>query len=131
MAATAITNPVKIARMGRPTKPLAHYTNRIRQVRERLGLTQQAAAARIGMSHQNLQRYETGKRGLKMSQAEVIARGLGVPVTQLLPSTDPAKDEQERNLLGIYRRLSADDRDRLIKMATALLPVPTVIGRKA
>jgi transcriptional regulator with XRE-family HTH domain len=123
LAATKIAITAKIRGMaGRPAKQLKSYPNRLRATREALGLSLEQVAQSAGVSHQRLARYETGDRVLKVPELERIAQAMNVPPAQLLNSVDPVDDEQERALLGIFRRLSPPDRDRALRMATALLP---------
>lgn len=107
---------------GRPSKPLAHYPNRIREVREAKGLTLKALAAKIGTSAAQLQRYETGDRGLSVHHLEVIAKALSVTACELLNGFKPVENQQEAALRDIFHRLPARDRERLVRMAAAFLP---------
>jgi len=129
--ATKVAVTAKIRGMaGRPAKRLKSYPNRVRAVREALGLSLDQVAQSAGITHQRLQRYETGDRVLKVPELERIAKAMNVPPAQLLNSVDPVEDEQERALLGVFRRLSPQDRDRALRMATALLPSGTPDGRR-
>lgn len=107
---------------GRPPNELETYPNRLRAVREAKGLTLAELAKLTGFSHQNLQRYETGERELKVWQLEKIAAKMKVRPHQLLNTVDPVDDEQEQAILSVFERLPPGERDRIIRMATALLP---------
>lgn len=48
----------------------------IRRLRERAGLTQEVLAERIGVSYQQIQKYETGANRVSTSRLFDIARGL-------------------------------------------------------
>ncbi|WP_409560242.1 helix-turn-helix domain-containing protein [Hyphomicrobium sp. MC8b] len=50
--------------------------NRVREIRKSKKLTLMQAAERIGISHTHLGRIETGVRGLSITMAKQIARGL-------------------------------------------------------
>jgi transcriptional regulator with XRE-family HTH domain len=56
----------------------------IRAQRERLGITQEALAARSAMHPVEIGRAERGTRDLRVSSIAKIARGLGVPARDLL-----------------------------------------------
>ncbi|MBI5525802.1 MAG: helix-turn-helix transcriptional regulator [Deltaproteobacteria bacterium] len=56
---------------------------RIRELRDKLGLTQEQLAERIGVSHQAVQRYEAGKVKLSFAMAQKIAKALGVSLDDL------------------------------------------------
>ena len=58
--------------------------NNILEIRQRLGLSQAAFAAAVGMSPGNISHYETGRQGVPERAARKIIRAandLGVPVT--------------------------------------------------
>ena len=57
---------------------------RIKQIRERHGITQKDFAASIGMAANTLSQYETGKRQPDPETLKLIALGLGVSVDELL-----------------------------------------------
>lgn len=48
----------------------------IRRVRQRTGITQEALAERIGMSYQQVQKYETGVNRISVSRLFDIAEAL-------------------------------------------------------
>ena len=52
----------------------------IRTERKRLGITQETLAAELGISHQQLQRFETGDNRISAGKLWHCARALGVPV---------------------------------------------------
>lgn len=58
----------------------AHVGERLRQQRLLLGLNQMQLAERIGVSFQQLQKYELGKNRASASRLWEIAQALGVPV---------------------------------------------------
>lgn len=57
---------------------------RIRQLRRRVGVSQAELADAIGLSFQQLQKYETGANRISISTLVLIARHLAVPVTALV-----------------------------------------------
>jgi transcriptional regulator with XRE-family HTH domain len=60
----------------------------IRKLRGELGLTLQDLAAQLGLSHQQLQKYETGANRVSAGVLYVTARALNVPVDALFEGVD-------------------------------------------
>lgn len=59
--------------------------NRIRVVREELGLSQQALATKIGTSQQQVQRIEAGRQSVRHDLALKICAALGTPIGKVFP----------------------------------------------
>lgn len=57
---------------------------RIRQRRKLLGMSQQKLAALVGVTFQQIQRYEFGQNRIGPERLLMMARVLGVPITFLL-----------------------------------------------
>ena len=64
--------------MGHPVD--VHVGSRVRQRRWILGITQQALAEELGVTFQQVQKYEMGVNRISASRLWAIARLLGVPV---------------------------------------------------
>ncbi len=60
----------------------------IRRLRGESGLTLQEFASRLGLSHQQLQKYETGSNRVSASVLYLIARAFSVPVDALFEGVD-------------------------------------------
>lgn len=60
----------------------------LRRLRLDAGLTLQEVAARIGLSHQQLQKYETGANRLSAGLLPGVAEALGTDVAGLFESVD-------------------------------------------
>jgi transcriptional regulator with XRE-family HTH domain len=58
-----------------------------------LGLSQSALAARVGVSFQQLQKYEAGHNRVSASRLHQIAVALGAPVSAFFPDAGPASEE--------------------------------------
>jgi transcriptional regulator with XRE-family HTH domain len=58
---------------------------RIREARVAFGMTQETLGARIGVTFQQLQKYETGKNRVSADRLYFIAQVLGVPITYFYP----------------------------------------------
>lgn len=58
--------------------------NRIRELRQKLGLTAKNLAERAGTTEATISRIESGKQSLSQSWLQKIARALGVQIVELL-----------------------------------------------
>jgi transcriptional regulator with XRE-family HTH domain len=74
-----------------------HVGARIRQRRFLLGMTQQALAARLGITFQQLQKYEMGTNRVSASRLWDIARLLDVPVEFFFDDFGTAASDGGRN----------------------------------
>ena len=63
-----------------------HVGDRIRQRRRGLGLRQADLAAALGVSFQQVHKYEAGLSEIPASRLWLISRTLNIPVASLLPS---------------------------------------------
>lgn len=64
--------------------------NRVRELRIRAGLSQQALAEKIGLSFQQIQKYEKGANRMGASRLIQIANILEVPVESLFEGLETA-----------------------------------------
>lgn len=70
----------------------------IREIRKAGGLTQAALSEKLGISYQQLQKYEYGTSDITISRLRQIAGVLGVPLQTFLP--EDAEGEQGALLIG-------------------------------
>ena len=85
----------------------------IRQLRKASGMSQSQLAEKIGLSYQQLQKYENGMSMLTLLRLRQISEALNVPVTVFLggegglKAGDPATGllNDEAKLIMLYRRL--------------------------
>lgn len=84
-----------------------HVSQRIRQRRITLGLTQQQMADLIGVTYQQAHKYETGVNRISAGRLYHIARALGVDVNYFFEGldTDEPQHVVERRLLPQQRLL--------------------------
>lgn len=84
---------------------------RLRAVRLDRGLSQSAVAHAIGITFQQLQKYETGKNRIAAATLVQITEALDADVTELLPALEDAADcvsldvlnsAELRNLVDTY-----------------------------
>jgi transcriptional regulator with XRE-family HTH domain len=90
---------------------------RIRAGRRRLGLSQTDLASGLGITFQQVQKYETGRNRVSMGRLYHIANVLGVSVTFLLTGTEEKRgqrgDDEAATLLnspGALRLIKAFNR---------------------
>lgn len=85
------THPLSAERRGkRIDETDAHIGSRIRQRRKALGLSQQALGSAIGVSFQQLQKYENGTNRCSGSKLAGLAEQLQVPVQYFFPKVGAA-----------------------------------------
>lgn len=63
----------------------AHVSRRFRELRKAGGMTQQRLAAKVGVSWQQIQKYDSGQNRISAGRLYAIARALGVPVQDFFP----------------------------------------------
>lgn len=86
------------------------FATRLRSLREREEMSQEEFATRLGLSQQQITRWETGKWTPQADALVTIARGLGITVDYLLGMTDnPSRPvdtltDEEREIINLLRR---------------------------
>lgn len=99
---------------------------RIRARRTELGLTQDQLAQAVGVSYQQIQKFESGASRIAAVQLLALAERLHVPIGYLLPGAEPddsASAEQgprQRTALELARSFAAID-DEGVRVAIAAL----------
>lgn len=97
---------------------------RIRARRVELRLSQEALAEQIGVTFQQIQKYEGGRNRVSASMLMAVAKALKTNVSTLLPGNDKAvmvhRGEFER-LVGLYSKLSDAGRSALLASAEGLV----------
>jgi transcriptional regulator with XRE-family HTH domain len=86
--------------------------DRIRQIRERLGLSQKELAQQCGFGVNQINRYEVGAIDATASNLKILAEKLGVSTDYLLGLSNEERgqlgdtnlNEVESNLLDVFRR---------------------------
>ena len=119
---------------GRPTLDKA-IGARIRMIRKMRAMSQPELAAAIGLSFQQVQRYETGESSLSVALMSRIACALGVSPAHLLEAflhdpvnTEPGLDALQTpgaaELLNAYAAMDAKSRGHVLAVARALAVDP-------
>ena len=109
---------------------------RIRLARKTKGLSQQALAAAVGVTFQQIQKYERGANRVSASMLVRIATTLDVGVAELFGATDEARGVTDEvaellgqpgalDLLRAYDRLLAAVRPALVTFLRALSDADT------
>ena len=70
--------------------------NRIKEIRQKEGLSQQALAKKIGVSYRTIQNWENGVNQIKPDKAQQLANFFKVGVGYLLGYNDEEKEKLER-----------------------------------
>lgn len=60
------------------------FGERLRQLREKRGLNQIQLSEKIGIENSHLSRLESGKREPGLYMLELLAKGLGVTISELM-----------------------------------------------
>jgi len=131
-----------VARGEGPDPIDVHVGERIRLRRTVLRLTQQDLAQRIGISFQQLQKYERGSNRVSASRLFDIATQLNVPISFFFDdmdedlcrsrglsgpttSVDPALSSEALRLMAAFNRLPNDTvRHKIIDFLTATVSGP-------
>lgn len=97
------------------------------------GLTQEALADAIGVTFQQLQKYELGRNRVSAARLLQIARALGVSPETLLPATDQSggadasaslQESDVQEMVRLYRRI------RNLGQRRAVIQFLRELGRK-
>lgn len=94
------------------------HGQKIKQLREALGLTQAEVCERSGLSRSYLSQIETGSRPGSLNVVSSLAQILNVPVGEIFDFEEI--DPEEFALLEAFRDLSAEDRKAVLRHATAI-----------
>ena len=97
----------------------ASVGRRIGARRAAMGLSQTALAQRLGVSPQQVQKYESGQNRISASRLSAIAAALGVAPGTLFP--DPPKSASEVDDLDTLRAMTATAEGRAVAAAFPLI----------
>ena len=92
----------------------------IRELRERRGLTQASLGRAIGVTFQQVQKYERGTNRVAASTLLKVADALKCSVADLYGDPDPTGHSvSERAILKLWAQLEESQRDAVIEMIRA------------
>lgn len=102
---------------------------RIREARTAAGMTQVGLAEQIGVSYQQLQKYENGSNRLTVGRLHIIATVLQVPIQDFFVDTGVPHDEYvfsntSRQALAAFNRLPAERRSKYLALMLDEAPAP-------
>lgn len=103
--------------------------HRLRQLRKEAGLNQTQLAAAVGVTQSMISDYES--KGV-MFQADVLAKMaevLGVSMEAIMQGQS-LPDQQELNLVRLYRTMSEESRQTLMATARAFAHIPAPPQKK-
>lgn len=104
---------------------MAKLPNRLRELRERKGLTQQELADEVRCSKMQISTLERGRPSLDIVWMKRLAPYLDCEPGDLLNPDDnskAARDLEEHRLLELARRMNPELRDRFMSVGEALAP---------
>ena len=92
--------------MSENTKSIhAHIASKIRLNRQLCGFTQEMIADQLRITHQQVQKYESGKNKISADRLWEISRIFNVPIFDFYPSTD-FPIEQDQSIFGDTKIIS-------------------------
>lgn len=99
-------------------------TNRVAELRNAKGLTQEELADLAGMHQTTLSKIERGRRGLDQEHMRRLAPHLGVTPAELLPVEENPYllSAEERSLIERLRASNPQERATFDRVAQAVLP---------
>lgn len=97
---------------------------RVRRRRKELGLSQTALGAQVGLSCQQIQKYENGQTRIAASRLHQLSLALATTVPSLIGLRDgdpdgPTRETRER-LLEAWERLPEQQREPLLRHIEAM-----------
>ncbi|MBW9064727.1 helix-turn-helix transcriptional regulator [Rhizobium herbae] len=87
---------------GTPHQIDIHVGNRLRSRRLVLGMSQEKLGDHLGITFQQIQKYEKGTNRISASKLQAAAAVLGVPVTYFFQDQQSAPDLQEVDEIGTF-----------------------------
>jgi transcriptional regulator with XRE-family HTH domain len=121
----------------RPREVDVHVGNRVRVARQARKMTQEGLAHKLGLTFQQVQKYENGKNRISAGRLHQIAIIMGVPITFFFEGVnaagkiDPATTRAMRFLATRQGTLIADAFPRLEKRTQqAILDLIQAGGRR-
>lgn len=101
---------------------------KIKQIRQKAGLSQERLAEMVGVTFQQIQKYENGHTTLNIHKLQQIAKALHFPIKdffQDVPDERIRLTSQEGELLQAFRKIKNGE------LRAAVLSVVSNVNRKA
>ena len=125
---------------------------KIRLLRENQGLSQIELAGKIGVSFQQVQKYEKGRTDISVSRLKQIADAMGVPINAFFEENEGTAnlsdhehpytpvsgfppllqqlDAEERSFLKLFRRIeSGKIKDGMLRQMKGVVELQKQVGR--
>ena len=109
-----------MARIGGPEKVDAFVGARISLRRSALGLSQTALAQQLGISFQQVQKYETGQNRISASRLHRVATVLATSVEAFFPPVETAREPADTGWEAL-RHITATPDGRVVAAAWPLI----------
>ncbi|GBE37429.1 HTH-type transcriptional regulator Xre [bacterium BMS3Bbin08] len=102
---------------------------KIKKKRRELGISQEELAERLGVTYQQVQRYENGRNKLNVENIQVIADTLDVPPAYFFSDREkeavseeltPYLPAEESKLLGYFRKIRVKNSRSLVLQVARL-----------
>lgn len=109
-----------------------HVGAQVRDRRKALGMSQEALAAGLGLTFQQVQKYERGANRISSSKLFEIGRILAVPVQYFfagLPTHEPPADAQSHNAAVALHAFLMTDEGRQLAMLFPKIAQPNMRRR--
>ena len=84
----------------------------IREFRKAKGLTQMELSESVGVSYQQIQKYESGSTKMNTDKLQQVANALKVPVSAFFDENTlekPPLSDKEQKLIKAFRRIEEED----------------------
>lgn len=94
---------------------------RVKQLRQRAGISQEKLAEFVGVSTNQLQKYESGANMMNTEKLQQVAGALSVPVQEFFMAGEDVLplDTSEKLLLDSYRAIpNKEIQESILKIAT-------------
>jgi transcriptional regulator with XRE-family HTH domain len=94
---------------------------RLKQLRQKAGISQERLAEQIGVSTNQLQKYESGKNMMNTEKLQLLASALSVQVHEFFVSSEETLPlaVEEKLLLDSYRGIpNREIRESILKITT-------------
>jgi transcriptional regulator with XRE-family HTH domain len=105
-----------------PNRGQPKYPNRIKEIRERQGVSQEKLAQLANTTQPTISRYESAKRRLTYSTLDKLGQALGCHWAEFYSPVPIPKDKREAELLQNFRLLSDDLKDAIERIASVKVP---------
>ncbi len=98
-----------------------HVGNRLRQLRALRGITQTALADRIGVTFQQVQKYEKGANRISASRLWEIRRALDVPIASFFEGIPTARRRRDKKVIAAERDIMSSP--EFVQLVKAYYPI--------